>query len=117
MHELSIALSIVEIASGEAGRQGGRVVAVHVRVGRLSGVDRAALLFAFEVAREGTPLADAGLVVEDVPVVVHCPSCGEDRTTGSTWELRCPDCGTPTPEVRSGRELEVVALEVVSEPR
>jgi hydrogenase nickel incorporation protein HypA/HybF len=115
MHELSLALSIVEIAAEEAGRKNGRVAAVHVRVGRLSGVDRAALEFAFEVAREGTPLADAALVVEDVPVVVHCPSCGEDRTPESAWELRCPDCGSPTPEVLRGRELEVAALEVVPE--
>jgi Zn finger protein HypA/HybF involved in hydrogenase expression len=28
--------------------------------------------------------------------------------------MRCPVCGTPTPEVVGGRELEVVALEIES---
>jgi hydrogenase nickel incorporation protein HypA/HybF len=112
VHELSIALGIVEVAAEEAGRHDGRVTAVHLRLGPLSGVDRAALVLAFDLAREGTPLAWAGLVVEEVPVVVRCAPCGEDRTLGTAWELRCPVCGAATPEVRAGRELEVVALEI-----
>ena len=39
MHELSIALNILDIASKEAERNGGGVVqAVHIRLGPLSGV-------------------------------------------------------------------------------
>ena len=71
MHELSIALSIVEVAE-EAGRnQGGRVAAVHMKLGRLSGVVKEALLSAFELAREGTELAQSELVIEEVPLVIH----------------------------------------------
>ena len=60
MHELSIALSIVDMAAEEAERQGGRVVAVHLKLGPLSGVVKAALLSAYELAREGSPLPDSG---------------------------------------------------------
>ena len=67
MHELSIALSILDFAAEEAERRGGRVVAVHLRLGPLSGVVKEALLSAYELAREGTPLAAAALVVEEVP--------------------------------------------------
>lgn len=114
MHELSIALGIVDVAAEAAGRHGGgRVVAVHLRVGPLAGVVPAALRSAFELARENSPLAAAELVVEEVPVAAYCPACAVERPVPFP-DLRCPTCGTPTPEVVRGRELEVVALEIES---
>jgi hydrogenase nickel incorporation protein HypA/HybF len=112
MHELSIALSILDIAEEEAGRRGGRVAAVHLKLGRLSGVVKEALASAYEMAREGSPLARAELVIEEVPLVVHCPACDADRTPASMPILCCPACGAATNEVVSGRELEVSALEI-----
>lgn len=114
MHELSIALSLIDVVAEEAERQGGRVVAIHLKLGPLSGVVKGALVSAFELAREGTPFEEAELLVRDVPVVAYCPTCAVDRTLASAQRLDCPLCGTPTPTVISGRELEVVALEVVS---
>ena len=57
MHELSIAMGIVEAATDEAQRRGVRVSAVHLRLGALSGVVKDALLFSYEVACQDTPLA------------------------------------------------------------
>jgi hydrogenase nickel incorporation protein HypA/HybF len=114
MHELSIALEILDVAAEEAGRQGGRVAAIHLTLGPLSGVVKDALVSAFELAREGTPFEGAELLVREVPVVAHCPACEEDRMLASVQSLICPVCGTPTPRVVSGRELEVAALEIVS---
>jgi hydrogenase nickel incorporation protein HypA/HybF len=113
MHELSIALSILDMAAEEAERHGGRVVMVHLRLGPFSGVVPGALASAYELAREGTPLAQAELRIEVVPVVAWCPACAAERTPAFP-ELLCPACGVPTPEVRRGRELEVVALEIES---
>ena len=59
MHELSIALSILDLAAEEAERHGGRVAAVHLRLGPLAGVVKDALVSAYDLAREGTPLARA----------------------------------------------------------
>jgi len=112
MHELSIAMSIVEMASEEAARRGARVNAVHLRLGRLAGVVKEALLFSYEVAREGTPLEGARLVIEEAPIVVYCPACRAERTLASINQFFCPDCTTPTPEVLRGKELEVTALEI-----
>lgn len=113
MHELSIALSILDLAAEEAERRGGRVVAVHLKLGPLSGVVKDALSSAYELAREGTSLAGAELLVEEVPVVAWCPGCAAERAPRFPL-LCCPTCGTPTPDVVSGRELEVVALEIES---
>ena len=114
MHELSIALSILDLAAEEAERQRGRVAAVHLKLGPLCGVVKEALVSAYDLAREGTPLAGAELVVEEVPVVAYCPACAAERALASVRELCCPACGAPTPELVSGRELEVVALEIES---
>src|SRR3954468_4132986 len=113
MHELSIAMAVVDMAAEEAGRRGGgRVAAVHLKFGPLSGVVPAALRSAFELAREQEPpLAAADLVIEEVPVAAFCPACAAERAVPFP-ELRCPACGTPTPDVVRGRELEVVALEI-----
>jgi hydrogenase nickel incorporation protein HypA/HybF len=112
MHELSIALGILDVAAEEAERHGGRVAAVHLKLGPLSGVVKEALVAAYELAREGTPLERAELVVEEVGILAHCPRCAADCAPASLQDLRCPACGAPTPDVVRGRELEVVALEI-----
>jgi len=112
MHELSIALGIIEFATEEATRRNSRVTGIHLRLGPLSGVVKDALLFSYDIATADTPLAGSRLVIDEVPVVVYCPACREPRTLESMQHLACPTCGSPTPEVREGRELEVVALEL-----
>jgi hydrogenase nickel incorporation protein HypA/HybF len=68
MHEMSIALSLVEVACEEAlHRQLERVRALHVRVGARSGVVKEALLFSFDLAASGTRIEGAILNVEDTP--------------------------------------------------
>ena len=112
MHELSIAMSIVEIAQEEAERRGVQVTAVHLKLGALSGVVKEALLSAYEMARDDTPLQGAQLVIEEVPVVVFCPSCQAPRPVSSVQLFCCAECGAPASEVVQGKELEVVALEI-----
>lgn len=114
MHELSIALSLLDLIVEEADRQNGRIVAVHLKLGPLSGVVREALASAFDLAREGTPESRVELVIEDAPLVVFCPDCSITHTLPTCLDLRCPACETPKaePEVVGGRELEVVALEI-----
>jgi hydrogenase nickel incorporation protein HypA/HybF len=90
----------------------GRVAAVHLKLGRLCGIVKEALLSAFEMAREGTPLSHAELVIEEIPLVIHCPACAADGMPKSLYELRCPTCGVLTNEIVSGQELEVRALEI-----
>jgi hydrogenase nickel incorporation protein HypA/HybF len=88
------------------------VEALHVRVGALSGVVREALLFCFDVAAQGTAVAGARLEIEDVPLTVVCPRCAEQRVLAG-FPLECPACGTPSPELAGGTELELRALEVL----
>ena len=112
MHELSIALSIIDVVQEEAQRRSVRVSAVRLRLGPLSGVIKDALTGAFELAREGTDLAECRLDIDEVPIIAYCPKCLANRPVESIQMLCCAECGTPTPQIISGRELEVAAMEV-----
>lgn len=112
MHELSIAHNLVEIAARAAENAGVRhVEAVYLRLGALSGVVKDALLFAYEVAAAGTPLAGSRLEIEDVPVSLYCPTCDVTSTLPGIQLFQCPLCGTPSGDIRQGREIELVSLE------
>jgi hydrogenase nickel incorporation protein HypA/HybF len=113
MHELSIALSIVEAAEEESASRGGACVsAVYLRLGALSGVVKEALLSSYELACEGTQLQGSRLVIEELPVVVYCQTCGERRLLPSIQRFCCPVCGAATGDVVQGKEIEVTALEI-----
>jgi hydrogenase nickel incorporation protein HypA/HybF len=113
MHELSVSLSILDLAAEEAKRHGDvRVRRIHVRLGPLAGVVKEALISAFDLAREASSMQDAELVVEEVPIEVACPRCQATRKVISVQQLFCAECGTAAPDLESGRELELVALEI-----
>ena len=112
MHELSIAMSIVELAEEEAERRCVQVNAVHLKLGALSGVAKEALLSCYEMACENTPLQGSRLVVEEVSVVIYCSSCRAQRPVSSVQLFCCSECGTSASEIVQGKELEVVALEI-----
>lgn len=113
MHELSIAMSMIEMASEEAASRGGvRVSALHLKLGKLSGVVKEALLFSYEVGCQGTPLEGSQLVIQEVPVRVYCDSCDKETSIASLQEFCCAVCHLPTNQVVQGKELEVVALEI-----
>ena len=112
MHELSIAMNIVELAQQEAEHRGVQIEAVHLRLGALSGVVKEALLSCYEMACTDTALAGSRLLIEDVPVVIFCTRCQAPRPLRSVQLFCCPECGYPGSEVVQGKELEMVALEI-----
>jgi hydrogenase nickel incorporation protein HypA/HybF len=115
MHELSIAISMIDQIIEESESRGGlEVEVVHLKLGVFSGVDKAALLFSYELACEGTRLQGSRLLIESIPLVIYCETCRQNRTPPSTDELYCPNCQTPGQTIVSGREIEVAFLEVAA---
>jgi hydrogenase nickel incorporation protein HypA/HybF len=112
MHELSVMASALEIALDRTHRQGAsRIHSITLRIGELAGVAPEALTFAFESLTAGTPAEGARLVVETVPVLCHCPRCGEQFHPADVI-YQCPSCGHISTDVRGGCELELASLEV-----
>jgi hydrogenase nickel incorporation protein HypA/HybF len=113
MHELSIAASIVEaVAESAAAYPGSRVLKVRLRVGALASVVEDSLQFCWELASEGSPVAGALLVINKVPVIVHCDACGTDSEIDGVQSFRCPRCGELTGDLRQGLELEIESIEL-----
>jgi hydrogenase nickel incorporation protein HypA/HybF len=113
MHELSIVSSVVEsVTESLAAYPGARVVEVRLRVGALASVVRESLEFCYGIASEGTALEGSRLVVNVLPVVMHCEKCGKDVELAGVQSFRCPHCGEPCFDLRQGRELEIDSIEI-----
>lgn len=113
MHELGIAESALELALNHAKSAGAtRVERIVLRVGALAGVDIDALQFAFEAILPGSPAEGANLRIETVPAVAFCPACQADFTPDNEFFLACPRCGQPSTDLKQGRELDLVRLEL-----
>ena len=102
----------LDLAVAEAARRGATEIhCVTMRIGALANVVPDALEFAFEVLRADTAAANARLVVEWVPTVCYCAAC-EKAFQPEGMIFQCPDCGQFSADIRSGRELAMVSLEV-----
>ena len=113
MHELSIALELVDVASAELEKTGAtRVIALHLKVGPLSGVVKDALLFSFDAAIIGTSLQGARLQIHETTVSAWCAACEKQQVLTDVARRRCPVCQAPTPHLTAGDELELVTLEI-----
>jgi len=104
MHELSIALSIVDGVLEELRTRGvNRASVVHLRVGKLSGVDTNALQFSYGLACQQTVLAESRLAIEDVDVTVFCEACGLERPVRTFPILSCAECGASSQRAARGK--------------
>ena len=112
MHELSIALSVLDIVRTAAADSGlASVTVVRLRIGRASGVQPDSLRFAFDCSKEGTVAEAAVLEIEEVPIGGRCDVCDHDFTSREPYVLACPLCGETSFQVTTGDELHVLDLE------
>ncbi len=113
MHEMSIALRIIEIASAALPPNQTDIVveSVNVEIGQLTAVVPSSLRFCFEIASRDTAIAGAALVIEEIPVVVVCGDCqAESEQEG--FPLMCARCHSRRVDLLCGRELMVTSIEV-----
>ena len=118
MHEMGIALQIVEIATASlpADLSAARIAKVNLKVGKLAAVVPESLQFCFNVAVKDTPLEDAVLAIEEVPVVARCKDCQAQWTINEPVFV-CKICQSGSLEILSGRELDIESIEVVEEEK
>lgn len=110
MHELSLLKGVVtKVTDVAAGRS---VTAVGLTVGARSGVIPEALESAWPIATADTPFPDARLDVEYLPATVYCPTCAGEQEIDEFFALTCPECGTPTADLRQGKEFAITWVDV-----
>jgi len=113
MHEMGIAMEIVEIAAASIpkGMENVRIDKVNLKVGKLSAIVPESLRFCFEIVAKDTPVAGAKLIIEEVPVVARCNECSAEWTiTGPVFT--CIKCSSGSILILSGRELDIVSIEI-----
>jgi hydrogenase nickel incorporation protein HypA/HybF len=118
MHEMGIALQIIEIATASIppDMRAARVERVNLKIGKLSAVVPDSLRFCFDIVSKDTPLAGAALAIEETPVVARCKEC-DARWSIAEPVFTCRACGSGSLEILSGRELDIVSIEIAQEER
>ncbi len=113
MHEMGIAMQVMDIAIASIPKdmEDVKVESVNLKVGKLAAVVPDSLTFCFDIIKKDTPLADADLKIEEIPVYARCKDCGFGWTILEPVFL-CPECGGGALDIVSGRELEITSLEL-----
>lgn len=108
MHELGIAMQVVETVVARSG--GARVTRVVLNVGMLTAVSPDSLLFCFDLATAGTQAEGAALEIRQLPGRARCRACAAEFALERPFG-RCA-CGESDLDWLTGEELEVFEMEV-----
>jgi hydrogenase nickel incorporation protein HypA/HybF len=112
MHEMSLVEGVRELIESAAEREGfGRVRSVRVEIGQLSGVEREAFEFCFDLAMRGGIVEGARLDIVATPGRGVCPACGRETALAVVYDP-CEHCGEVPVAVTAGTEMRVIDLEV-----
>ncbi len=112
MHEIGIAASILETVEAEASRRpDSQIVAVGLRIGELSNIDKDALMFAFDALTRNTPWDKLKFEIDWRVRRQKCLTCAEEYSV-ENYQLDCPKCGGNATTCISGTELDIAYLEV-----
>ncbi len=110
MHELSIAISIVDIASRKAeAASAERVDQVELDIGTMSGIEFDSLEFALSVAVKDSILEGTHFKINRIEALCECNSCTHIYTPGQDFST-CPECGKQDLEFIRGKELQIKSL-------
>ena len=90
MHELSIAIAILQLAGSKVPPDCA-LTGVHIVAGPMRAIEPDAMAFAWEALLADTGMSGVLLDLETKPWTLHCPSCGA-RWTTSDIESVCA-CG------------------------
>lgn len=117
MHEMAVIQDVVSVVVRSAEQSGAKqVVGITLKVGEMRDfVDEWMQRF-FDFASRNTIAEGAKLKVTRTPIVFGC-ECGRFFPVSledirNTTKVECPFCGEKNAELRSGREFEIVSIEV-----
>ena len=113
MHELSIVMSIIEIAEKETSHEDGAIEEIELDIEKLSTIEMDAFDFAWQQGIKNTPLEDAFIKVNRIEGRAKCMDCELEFQMENLYDS-CPLCGGYFNQVIQGKELRVKSISVVS---
>ena len=114
MHEYSIVEGVLDSVIPAAEKAGAdRIVCVRLRVGDMTKVVQESLDFMWGICCEqrGPMVEGCRLEVEYVYPRSACLKCGHEFEH-DRFHLKCPECGSASTMLLSGRELEIASMDV-----
>jgi len=112
MHEMSIALGIIDVATQQARKENAsKVTELELDIGTMSGVEVSALNFALEIAIVDTPLECSKVKINHIKARSECLECGHVFDADS-YINPCPECNELNTKFLSGKELQVKSITI-----
>lgn len=111
MHELSLAMNVVDFLVRLAGEQNlSEISAAFIEIGEMTHIDPRQLKFSLKMASEGTVVHGCRFYVRTRRAIIKCKKCGkesklETKDMISQYEMKCTACGSTDVEFEKGREL------------
>jgi len=110
MHEMSIVVSIIEIAESEAKKNNAqKITKLELDIGTVSGIELDALNFAFESIKNETMLKYAKIIINNIEAKSKCEECDYEFNTEYVYSL-CPKCNSYKTNVIQGKEMKVKSI-------
>jgi len=110
MHELSLALEVIDLASREAEKNRiATIMEIMIEVGNLSGVEADAFEMALDMVVKDTILENAVKKIIRITGKGRCTSCDLEFEMKNILDC-CPECNCYSSEIIGGREFRVVSL-------
>ena len=112
MHEMSIALSIIDIVTDNASKAEAKSVSeVELDIGELSGIELEALIFAFDTAKVGTLLEKCKTIVNRIKPIAKCATCSHEFNVNNVW-TSCPVCSDTKLDIIAGQEMRIKSINI-----
>ncbi len=112
MHEMSIAVSIVDIVCKKAKEENAKKINnIVLDVGELSGIMIDALEFGFEAATKSTLADGAQLKINRIQGKAFCKNCDKHFHIENEF-TPCPTCDDYNIELLKGKELNIKSFNI-----
>jgi hydrogenase nickel incorporation protein HypA/HybF len=110
MHELSLAVNILEIAERAQQRAGAQqIVSIELEIGQLSAVEPAALRFAMDALLPESAASGARVDYQFIPGRARCRQCKQDFELDFYYQP-CPLCDSFDKEILAGDDMLVKSV-------
>ncbi len=103
-------LEQVQSAVEESGHTG-RVLSIHLTIGRLSGVHADSIRFAFDLLSPDSFARSVELVIDEPKALLGCRDCGSEHEI-EELHASCPACGVANVTIRGGQDLLLQSIEL-----
>jgi hydrogenase nickel incorporation protein HypA/HybF len=111
MHEFSLMEDLFKLIKDLAEKNKlKRVTKITLQIGKLRQVQPDFLEFAFEIISKDTIASDAKLIIQEIPVVMECKSCGEEFKVEENTFI-CAKCASSDLVLKKGKEIILENIE------